>query len=56
MFGLVFSIAVHEDWMFDGSTGRPDPEELIDEMAKMTIHGAYARPGHPSWDDDQRRS
>lgn len=54
MFGLVFSIALHEDWMFDGSTGqRPDAEALIDEMAKMTIHGAYARPGHPSWDGDR---
>lgn len=53
MFGLVFSIALHEDWMFDGSTGsRPDAGTLIDEMAKMTIHGAYARPGHPSWDED----
>ena len=54
MFGLVFSIALHEDWMFDGSTGlRPDAGTLIDEMAKMTIHGAYDRTGHPSWDEDQ---
>ena len=53
MFGLVFSIALHEDWMFDGSAGpRPDTATLIDEMARMTIHGAYPRPGHPSWDED----
>lgn len=53
MFGLVFSIAVHGDWMFDGaSSTHPGAEAFIEEMARMTIHGAYDRRGHPSWDDD----
>jgi AcrR family transcriptional regulator len=41
MFGLVFSIAIHGDWMFEGAT-RPQPsvEAFIDEMARLTIYGA----------------
>jgi AcrR family transcriptional regulator len=54
MFGLALATAVHGDWMFDGATGeRPGPERLIEEMAQLTIHGAYDRPGHPSWDGDR---
>jgi hypothetical protein len=43
MFGLVFSIAVHGDWMFDGAT-KPGPSaaEFLDQMARLTIYGAYA--------------
>jgi AcrR family transcriptional regulator len=53
MFGLVLAVAVHGDWMFGGASSRPaHPEELIEQMAQLTIHGAYSRPGHPSWDDD----
>jgi len=43
MFGLVFSIAVHGDWMFDGAKKkRPSAEAFIDEMARLTIDGAYS--------------
>lgn len=43
MFGLVFSIAVHGDWMFDGAKKRrPDDKAFIDEMARLTIYGAYS--------------
>lgn len=43
IFGLVFSIAVFGDWMFEGAT-RPQPsvEEFLDEMVCLTIDGAYA--------------
>ncbi|MFE3000817.1 TetR/AcrR family transcriptional regulator [Nocardia sp. NPDC059246] len=52
MFGLVFSIAVHGDWMFEGATARRPPvEAFIEEMAQLTIHGAYPRPDHPSWEN-----
>jgi AcrR family transcriptional regulator len=42
MLGLVFSIAIHGDWLFEGAT-RPQPsiEAFIDEMARLTIYGAY---------------
>jgi AcrR family transcriptional regulator len=51
MFGLVLSVAVMDDWMFDNAN-HPDSDNLINEMARITIHGAYDRPGHPSWDND----
>jgi AcrR family transcriptional regulator len=42
MFGLVFTIAIHGDWMFEGATRpRPSVEAFIDEMACLTIYGAY---------------
>jgi AcrR family transcriptional regulator len=42
MFGLVFSIAIYGDWMFEGATRpRPSVEAFIDEMACLTIYGAY---------------
>jgi AcrR family transcriptional regulator len=49
MFGLVFSIAIHGDWMFEGAT-RPQPsvEAFIDEMARLTIYGAYPRGVGPA--------
>jgi len=42
LFGLVFSVAIHGDWMFEGAT-RPQPsaEAFIDEMVRLTIYGAY---------------
>jgi AcrR family transcriptional regulator len=44
IFGLVFSIALFGDWMFEGAT-RPQPsvEEFLAEMARLTIDGAYSR-------------
>jgi AcrR family transcriptional regulator len=54
MFGMALSLAVHGDWMFDGATGRrPGADEFVEAMARLTIHGAYDRPGHPSWEDDR---
>jgi AcrR family transcriptional regulator len=49
MFGLVFSIAIHGDWMFEGAT-RPQPsvEAFIDEMARLTIYGAYPEGAGPA--------
>jgi AcrR family transcriptional regulator len=49
MFGLVFSIAIHGDWMFEGAT-RPQPsvEAFIDEMARLTIYGAYPQGAGPA--------
>jgi AcrR family transcriptional regulator len=42
MFGLVFAIAVHGDWMYEGATRpRPSVDAFIDEMARLTVHGAY---------------
>lgn len=42
MFGMVFAVAIHGDWMHEGATGsRPSADAYIDEMALMTIHGAY---------------
>jgi hypothetical protein len=42
MFGLVFAVAVHGDWMFEGATRpRPSTSAFINEMARMTIYGAY---------------
>jgi hypothetical protein len=42
IFGLVFSIAIFGDWMFEGAT-RPQPrvEAFIAEMARLTIYGMY---------------
>jgi AcrR family transcriptional regulator len=49
LFGLVFSIAIHGDWMFEGATRpRPDVEEFIDEMARLTIYGAYPEGARPA--------
>jgi AcrR family transcriptional regulator len=42
MFGLVFSIAIHGDWMFEGATHpQPSVDAFIDEMARLTLFGAY---------------
>lgn len=49
MFGMVLSVSVHGDWMFDDGD-RPERDALIEEMARFTIHGAYDRPEHHSWD------
>ncbi len=49
MFGLVFSIAIHGDWMFEGATRpRPSVEAFIDEMARLTIYGAYPEGAGPA--------
>ena len=49
MFGLVFSVAVHGDWMFEGATRpRPSVEAFIDEMASLTIYGAYSEDARPA--------
>ena len=49
LFGLVFSIAVHGDWMFQGATHpRPSVEAFIDEMARLTIYGAYPEDTRPA--------
>lgn len=49
IFGMVFSIAVFGDWMFEGST-RPPPsaEAFIEEMARLTIYGAYPEGATPT--------
>jgi len=49
IFGLVFSIAIFGDWMFEGAT-RPQPsvEAFIDEMARLTIYGAYPEDTGPA--------
>ncbi|ORV54296.1 hypothetical protein AWC05_16925 [Mycobacterium florentinum] len=42
IFGMVFSIAVFGDWMFEGSTRqRPSVEAFLEEMTRLTIFGAY---------------
>jgi len=49
MFGLVFTIAIHGDWMFEGATRpRPSIEAFIDEMACLTIYGAYPEGTEPA--------
>jgi AcrR family transcriptional regulator len=49
IFGLVFSIAVFGDWMFEGATRpRPSVEAFIDEMARLTIYGAYPEGVRPA--------
>lgn len=51
MFGLVFSVAIYGDWMFEGSTRpRPSVEAFIDEMARLTIYGAYPEGSGPPAD------
>ena len=48
-FGLVFSIAVFGDWMFEGATRpRPSVDAFIDEMARLTIYGAYPEGVRPA--------
>jgi AcrR family transcriptional regulator len=48
VFGLVFSVAVHGDWMFQGATHpRPSVEAFIDEMTRLTIYGAYPENDRP---------
>jgi hypothetical protein len=49
IFGLVFSIALFGDWMFEGAT-RPQPsvEEFLAEMARLTIDGAYSQDARPA--------
>jgi AcrR family transcriptional regulator len=47
-FGLVFSVALFGDWMFEGATRpRPSVEAFIDEMARLTIYGAYPEGSRP---------
>jgi hypothetical protein len=42
MFGMVFSLAIHGDWMSFGITGpTPEVEAYIDEMAALTVYGLY---------------
>lgn len=49
VFGLVFSVAVHGDWMFQGTTrARPSVEAFIDEMARLTIYGLYPEDVGPA--------
>jgi AcrR family transcriptional regulator len=49
MFGLVFSLAIHGDWMFEGaSRPRPSVEAFIDEMARLTIYGVYPEGARPA--------
>jgi AcrR family transcriptional regulator len=49
MFGLVFTTAIHGDWMFEGATHpRPSVEAFIDEMACLTIYGAYPQGATPA--------
>lgn len=48
IFGMVFSIAVFGDWMFEGSTRqRPSVEAFLDEMTRLTIYGAYLEGAKP---------
>ncbi|MBI2695739.1 TetR/AcrR family transcriptional regulator [Mycobacterium nebraskense] len=48
VFGMVFSIAVFGDWLFEGSTHpQPSAEEYIGEMARLTIYGAYPEGTKP---------
>jgi AcrR family transcriptional regulator len=48
MFGLVFSVAIHGDWMFEGATPPwPSVDEFIDEMARLTIYGLYPEGSRP---------
>ncbi|WAJ43506.1 helix-turn-helix domain containing protein [Mycobacterium sp. Aquia_216] len=49
VFGMVFSIAVFGEWMFEGAT-RPPPsaEAFIEEMARLTIFGAYPEGAKPA--------
>jgi hypothetical protein len=49
LFGLVFSVAVHGDWMFEGATHpQPSAEAFIDEMVRLTIYGAYPEGAGPA--------
>jgi AcrR family transcriptional regulator len=49
MFGLVFSLAISGDWMFEGATHpRPSVEALIDEMARLTCFGIYPEGARPA--------
>lgn len=49
-FGLVFSIAVFGDWMFEGASGpQPSAEAFVAEMARLTIDGAYPRDDRTTW-------
>jgi hypothetical protein len=49
MFGLVFSVGVHGYWMFPGATHpRPSVDAFIDEMARLTVCGAYPEDTRPA--------
>jgi AcrR family transcriptional regulator len=49
VFGLVFSVAVHGDWMFEGATrAQPSVDAFIDEMVRLTIYGAYPEGAGPA--------
>jgi AcrR family transcriptional regulator len=49
IFGLVFSIALFGDWMFEGATrSQPSAEEFLAEMARLTIDGAYSQDARPA--------
>jgi len=51
IFGLVFSAALHGDWMFQGATQpRPNNEMFINEMARLTVFGLYTPDPPPSAD------
>jgi AcrR family transcriptional regulator len=47
IFGMVFSVAIHGDWMSAGVTGpTPNADAYIEEMAALTVYGLYDRPAH----------
>jgi AcrR family transcriptional regulator len=49
IFGLVFSIAIFGDWMFEGASGpQPSAEVFIAEMVRLTIDGAYPHVERPA--------
>jgi AcrR family transcriptional regulator len=49
IFGLVFSFAVFGDWMFEGATRpRPSVDAFLEEMAHLTIYGAYPEGARPA--------
>ena len=49
LFGIVFSVAIHGDWMFEGATHpQPSVEAFIDEIVRITIYGAYPEGGGPA--------
>ena len=42
IFGMVFSVAIHGDWMRTGTRGpTPDVDAYIEEMATLTVHGLF---------------
>jgi hypothetical protein len=42
IFGMVFSVAIHGDWMQAGTTGpTPEADAYIEEMAVLTVYGLF---------------